>query len=592
LALEGDPAPGTGGMGITAFGQGLPTLNANGVTAFSGMLAGDPAKSGLFVYDRSTGVTRLVAISEEVAPDSGGATFGVFGAVGLDDAGVISFEAQLSDGRSGVFVATASGPAVPSIAPAGLLALSLRVAVIGAGVLPRRSTARRLARECALPANASPRTRSPAACRVSIDRMPNHPQNSDIDLLDGRFYAGDVHPKYDWLRANAPVYYDAQSDVWALATYEHVTFASKHPELFCSKRGMRPHMEDPIVPSMINMDDPAHRKRRSIVNRGFTPRRVEDSEAKIRQVCTELINRVCEQGSCEFVQQVAAPLPMVLIGDMLGVAPKDRDRLLEWSDELLVMTTKNFTPEMEARSQKASLEYAMYTAGVVADRRQNAGGDDLMTLLTHAELDGDALDDAALVHESMLILIGGDETTRHVITGGMRALIEHPEQREILLDDPARITQAVEELLRWVSPIHNMSRTTTQDVAIGGETIPAGSSVLLLYASANRDEQAFDEPHSFDVRRQPNRHVAFGGNGPHFCLGAPLARLELRVMFEELLRRMPDLELASAAPLPMRDSNFITGIEHMPVRFTPSAPESLGGREPVLLPGQLTGAVA
>ena len=422
--------------------------------------------------------------------------------------------------------------------------------------------------------------------------MPNHPQNSDIDLLDGRFYAGDVHPKYDWLRANAPVYYDEQCDVWALSTYEHVTFASKHPELFCSKQGMRPHMEDPIVPSMINMDDPDHRKRRSIVNRGFTPRRVEDSESKIRQVCTELINRVCEAGSCEFVSQVAAPLPMVLIGDMLGVAPGDRDRLLEWSDELLVMTTKNFTPEMQERSQKASLEYAMYTAGVVGDRRKNAGGDDLMTLLTHAELDGDSLDDAALVHESMLILIGGDETTRHVITGGMRALIEHPEQRQILLDDPSRITQGVEELLRWVSPIHNMSRTTTQDVAIGGETIPAGSSVMLLYSSANRDKRAFDEPHRFDVMRQPNRHVAFGGNGPHFCLGAPLARLELRVMFEELLRRLPDLELATDAPLPMRDSNFITGIEQMPVRFTPSAPESLGGRPPVLLPGQLIGTAA
>lgn len=422
--------------------------------------------------------------------------------------------------------------------------------------------------------------------------MPNHPQNPDIDLLDGRFYAGDVHPKYDWLRANAPVYYDEKSDVWALSTYEHVTFASKHPELFCSKLGMRPHMEGAIVPSMINMDDPDHRQRRAIVNRGFTPRRVDDSEAKIRQVCTELINRVCETGTCEFVQQVAAPLPMVLIGDMLGVDPKDRDRLLEWSDELLVMTTKNFTPEMQERSQKASLEYAMYTAGVVADRRTNPGGDDLMTLLTHADLGGEGLDDAALVHESMLILIGGDETTRHVITGGMRALVEHPEQRQILLDDPSLITQGVEELLRWVSPIHNMSRTTTQDVAIGGETIPAGSSVVLLYACANRDENAFDEPHRFDVLRQPNRHVAFGGNGPHFCLGAPLARLELQVMFEEVLRRMPDLEIATEAPLPMRDSNFITGIEHMPVRFTPSAPESLGDCEPILLPGQLTGAAA
>lgn len=422
--------------------------------------------------------------------------------------------------------------------------------------------------------------------------MPNHPTNDEIDLLDGRFYANDPHPRYDWLRANAPVYHDARNDVWALSTYEHITFASKNPELFCSKRGMRPHMDEPIVPSMINMDDPDHKRRRNVVNRGFTPRRVSDSEAKIRQVCTELINRVCEKGGAEFVTQVAAPLPMVLIGDMLGVAAKDRDQLLEWSDDLLALTTSTFTPEMEARSQKASMDYAMYTAKVVAECRDNPGRDDLVSLLTHAEIDGYSLDDAALVHESMLILIGGDETTRHVITGGMHALIQHPEQRRILVDDPSKIEHGVEELLRWVSPIHNMARTTTQDVQIGGETIPAGSSVLLLYASANRDADVFADPHVLDVTRTPNRHVAFGGNGPHFCLGAALARLELKVMFEELLRRLPDLELAADAPLPMRNSNFITGIERMPVRFTPSAPESLGSAEPILLPDQLRGEAA
>lgn len=422
--------------------------------------------------------------------------------------------------------------------------------------------------------------------------MPNHPTNPDIDLLDGHFYAGDVHSKYDWLRANAPVYYDAKTKVWALSTYEHVTFASKHPELFCSKRGMRPHMEDPIVPSMINMDDPEHKNRRNIVNRGFTPRRISDSEPKIRQVCTELINRVCERGECEFVTQVAAPLPMVLIGDMLGVAPDDRDQLLEWSDDLLALTTSVFTPEMEARTQKAGIEYAMYTAKVVGDRRANPGGDDLLSLLTQAETGGGGLDDEALVHESMLILIGGDETTRHVITGGLHALMQNPEQRRILVEDPARIEQGVEELLRFVSPIHNMSRTATRDIEIGGETIPAGASVMLLYASANRDDAAFANPHVLDVTRTPNRHVAFGGNGPHFCLGAPLARLELKVMFEELLRRLPDIALADDAPLPMRNSNFITGIERMPVRFTPTGTESLGGRPAMLLEGQLRGAAA
>ena len=191
----------------------------------------------------------------------------------------------------------------------------------------------------------------------------------------------------------------------------------------------------------------------------------------------------------------------------------------------------------------------------------------------------------------MLILIGGDETTRHVITGGMRALVEHPAERDRLLRSPEAIGTGVEELLRWVSPIHNMARTATRDVELGGETIPEGASVLLMYASANRDERAFDRPHVLDVGRSPNRHVAFGGNGPHFCLGAALARLELRVMFEELLRRLPDIELAPGAELPMRASNFITGIEHMPVRFTPTAPEPLGA-EPILLEGQLAGRSA
>ena len=388
-----------------------------------------------------------------------------------------------------------------------------------------------------------------------------------IDILDGTWYAGDVHTAYDWLRDHAPVYYDEKNNVWALTKYEDVTFASKHPELFCSGLGMRPLMEPPIVPSMINMDDPRHKRRRNLVNHGFTPKRVSDQQAKVREICVELIEKVATRGSCEFVREVAAPLPMVMIGDMLGVEPEDRDKLLRWSDDLLLLTTSTFTPEMEEISVRVGTEYATYVLGVVADRRQNPR-DDLMSVLVHAEVDGERLDDEALIHESMLILIGGDETTRHVITGGMEALIRNPEQRKLLEADPSKIPTAVEELLRWVSPIHNMARTTTQDVEVRGTTIPKGSSVLLMYAAANRDADAFDAPHELDVERSPNWHVAFGGNGPHFCLGAPLARLELTVMFEELLARLRDIEFASSEPLPMRNSNFITGIETMPVRFT------------------------
>jgi cytochrome P450 family 142 subfamily A polypeptide 1 len=312
---------------------------------------------------------------------------------------------------------------------------------------------------------------------------------------------------------------------------------------------------------------------------------VSETEPKIRQVVTELLDRVGPLGECDFVKDVAAPLPMVLIGDMLGVLPEDRGRLLQWSDDLLLLTTSTFTPEMEALSQRVSGEYATWVAQVAEERRAHPT-DDLMSILVGAEVDGETLDLEGVIHESMLILIGGDETTRHVITGGMEALIHNPEQRQKLIDDPSKIPTAVEELLRWVSPIHNMARTTTRDVEIGGETIPEGSSVLLMYACANRDESVFEQPHVLNVERKPNWHVAFGGNGPHFCLGAPLARLELRIMFEELLRRLPDIELATNERLPMRNSNFITGIEHMPVRYTPIEPEGIDAPE-ILRSGQL-----
>ena len=389
-----------------------------------------------------------------------------------------------------------------------------------------------------------------------------------IDLLDGDWYAREPLPRYAWMRAHRPVYHDEANDVWALTLYEDVSFASKTPQSFCSGRGMRPRMREPIVPNMINMDDPRHRSRRALVNTGFTPRRISELEAKVRGVCGELIDGVSEKGECDFVREIAAPLPMVMIGDMLGVAPEDRDKLLRWSDDLLLGTTSTPTPEMLERARIAGLEYAEYTLEVVRQRRANPT-DDLMSALVHAEVNGEKLDDEALIHESMLILIGGDETTRHVISGGMEALIRHPGQRCKLLEDPSRIPRAVEELLRWVSPIHNMSRTTTRDVEVRGQLIPEGSAVMLVYPSANRDASVFDAPDELNVERHPNYHVAFGGNGPHFCLGAALARLELRVMFEDLLRRLPDLRLAGDDPLPLRASNFIVGIEAMPVEFTP-----------------------
>jgi cytochrome P450 family 142 subfamily A polypeptide 1 len=394
--------------------------------------------------------------------------------------------------------------------------------------------------------------------------MAGAPVNPAIDLLDGRFYATAPEAAWAWLRKNAPVYRDEPRGVWGVALHEDVQRVSKDPDRFCSSGSSRP--DAPAIPSMINMDDPLHKRRRNLVNRGFTPRRVADHEPKIRAICRELIAKVLPRGRCDFVADIAAPLPMIVIGDMLGVEPEDRDRLLRWSDELIEGTTSTASEEVRAAAARAFVDYMTYHREVVADRRARPR-DDLVSVLVHGEIDGERLDDDALLQESLLILVGGDETTRHVISGGMAALIQNPDQRALLAREPARIPTAVEEMLRWVTPIQNMNRTATQDVELRGQKIAKGDKVVLLYPSANRDERVFAHADRFDVTRDPNPHLAFGGYGTHHCLGASLARLELKVMFEELLAALPDLELATDAPLPLRPSNFIVGIQSMPVVF-------------------------
>lgn len=395
--------------------------------------------------------------------------------------------------------------------------------------------------------------------------MPDHATHPEIRLLDGRFYAAGPHPHFTWMRANAPVYWDADGKVWGIARYDDVLEVSRRPDLFCSGKSSRP--DAPAIPSMINLDDPAHRRRRGLVSRGFTPRRVGAHEPKIRALCRELIERIAPKGRCEFVEEVAAPLPMAMIGDLLGVEPEDRLTLQRWSDDLIAGTSISASPEIAARAAAAFGEYAAYNRRVVADRRARPR-DDLMSVLVHAEIDGARMSDEDLLQEGLLILVGGNETTRHVLTGGCEALCRHPEQMRLLREDPSRIPTAVEEMLRWVTPIQNMNRTATQDVTLRGQTIRAGDKVLLLYPSANRDEAVFPDPFRFDVLRDPNPHVAFGF-GAHFCLGASLARLELRVLFEELLPRLPDLRLVDDAPPPAVESNFIRGLTRLEVAFTP-----------------------
>ena len=389
----------------------------------------------------------------------------------------------------------------------------------------------------------------------------------DVNLLDGAWYAEDPHEVWAWMRREAPVHYDEVADVWGIARYDDVLAIEKDPTTFSSKRAPRPHGQP--LPMMISMDDPDHQRRRSLVNRGFTPRRIGELEPTVTELCRRIVNRVCEAGTADAAWDIAAPLPLLVIADLLGFEEEHYDDLLAWSDDLIRATTLEPPPAVADAGLKAMLGFRQLQLGVIADRRADPR-DDLISILCAAEIDGHRLDDESIVQETLLLLIGGDETSRHVITGGLLALIEHPEQRAALIDDLDRLPVAVEELLRWVSPIKNMARTVTTDVELRGQQLHKGDQVMLFYPSANRDDAVFDRADELDLARHPNPHLAFGF-GPHFCLGASLARLELRVMFRELLTRLPDLELAGDEPLPYRPSNFICGLESMPVRFTPSS---------------------
>jgi cytochrome P450 family 142 subfamily A polypeptide 1 len=387
------------------------------------------------------------------------------------------------------------------------------------------------------------------------------PDPPPIDLLDAAFYVDEPRPAYAWMRRHAPVYNDSANSLWGLATYDVVRAVERNAKVFSSAGGSRP--DTGPLPWMMDLDPPAHTKRRKLVNHAFTPARVRASAPRIRAICDELIDAVCEQGECDFRRDLAAPLPLIVICDLLGVPPEDRADVLRWSDDMLGSLNGGADSLQAAASSFG--QYLGYAHSLLAARRADPA-DDLVSVLAHAEVDGDRLTDDELVFDVLLLLLGGDETTRNVTCGGMEQLLAHPEQLARLVDDPALLPAAVEEMLRWVSPIKNMSRTVTVDVDLGGQRLASGDTVLLLYESANFDESYFADAERFDVTRSPNEHLAFGF-GAHFCLGATLARVELHAMFERLLARVPDLELAGDGPPP----RLLTGISDMPVRFSPSA---------------------
>ncbi len=390
----------------------------------------------------------------------------------------------------------------------------------------------------------------------------------DVDLADGNFYADrGARDAYRWMRANQPVFRD-RNGLAAATTHQAVLDAERNPELFSSAGGIRP--DQPGMPYMIDMDDPAHVLRRKLVNSGFTRKRVMDKLPSIERLCDTLIDAVVERGECDFVRDIAAPLPMAVIGDMLGVLPEERDMLLKWSDDLVCGLSSTVDEATIKLLMDTFAAYTAFTMDVIAKRRAEPT-DDLFSILVHAEVEGERLSDDEIVMETLLILIGGDETTRHTLSGGTEQLLRHRDQWKASVADPSLLQGGIEEMLRWTSPVKNMCRTLTADTDFHGTSLKEGEKIMLMFESANFDEDVFGDPENFRIDRNPNNHLAFGF-GTHFCLGNQLARLELKIMLGRVLERLPDLRLADPDMLPLRPANFVSGLEAMPVIFTPSKP--------------------
>jgi cytochrome P450 len=378
------------------------------------------------------------------------------------------------------------------------------------------------------------------------------------------FYAGDPYPAYRELRATAPVCWNDVTKFWALLKYEDIRFVSSNPALFSSTSGITipdPQQPSPVQPgSLIFTDPPRHRQLRKLINSGFTRRRVAVLEPKIREIVGGILDGMEPDSVHEFAEEIAAPLPTRMIAELIGAPPDDWEQFRAWSDA----ATGTADPEIELEPLVAMGQLFEYFQKLIAQRRVEAR-DDLLSVLAGAEIDGVRLTDEDLLNFAFLLLVAGNETTRNLIALGTCALIAHPDQCRLLADDRSLIPGAVEEMLRWNSPVVHMARTATSDVEIRGQLIAEGDTVVMLYGSANRDEDIFGaDSEEFKVTRHPNPHIAFGC-GEHSCVGAQLARLEASVMFDELLRRFPRLELVGEVDR-MR-ATMVPGVKRMPVRL-------------------------
>ncbi len=398
-----------------------------------------------------------------------------------------------------------------------------------------------------------------------------------VDLSDSRSYVDGVpHAYLAHLRRNDPVHWQDEPGgpgFWAVMKYDDCVTVNRDYDRFSSaahgtmpfELGEEEEAQQSLM--MLNMDPPIHTRYRRLVNKGFTPRMVRDLEASIHRSTDAILDEVVEDGQADFVTQISAELPLQVIAELLGVPQEDRHKMFEWSNRMV----GNEDPEYQADADLAlasAMELYAYAAELFAKKRIDPHAD-LMSALTSVEIEGERLSDMELELFFLMLTVAGNETTRNLMSGAMHAFFQHPDQWQRLREDRNLLPTAVDEMLRFVSPVMNFRRTAMVDLTMSGTDVKAGDKVVFFHASANRDENVFDSPDAFDIARDPNPHIAFGGGGPHFCLGTNLARMEIRVMFEHLLDRVPDIR--QDGEVQRLQSQFINGVKHLPVAFTPSA---------------------
>jgi cytochrome P450 len=390
----------------------------------------------------------------------------------------------------------------------------------------------------------------------------------DIDLSDpDLFQKGDPLGAFHTLHRQAPVYWnDGLHDrFWALTKYEDVVHVSKKPDLFCSGQGTIIGLEP--EGSMLSMDDPRHRKLRGLVEKGFTARMVRDLEPHTREVTRLVFDEIGADDEVDFVDRISAELPLRVICEMLGTPREDATYLKDLGDIMVGNADPDYNPTSagaEGGPGQAQMDMFNYFKSLATERLRNPG-EDLVSVLLRAEIDGEKFDELDFLIFCMLLVIAGNETTRNLITGGMVLLFENPDERQRLRNDRSLFPTTVEEMLRLTTSVMHFERTATRDTEIRGVPIAEGEKVCMWYVAANRDPDVFTDAERFDVGRKPNPHLAFGGGGPHFCLGASLARQEIRALFETLFELYPDIE--QTAPPERLRSNFIRGIKSLPVKL-------------------------